>query len=81
MGTVCLSENLLPTASTRKLNGFTKALVEGLSGEGDSTKDGSITINELNLFLTEWVKKLTGGSQSPTVTIPKTVFDFPLATK
>jgi len=73
--------NLLPTASTRKLNGLTKALAKGLSGEGNSTKDGSITINELNLFLTERVKKLTGGSHSPTVTIPKTVSDFPLATK
>lgn len=58
---------------------FTKALVEGLSGKADYTGAGRITINMLDLYLSERVKELTKGRQTPTTTKPQTVPDFPVA--
>ena len=58
---------------------FTKAVVEGLSGKTDYNKKGKITINMLDLFISERVKELTKGQQTPTMTKPQTVPDFPIA--
>ncbi|KOR28815.1 hypothetical protein TI03_03860, partial [Achromatium sp. WMS1] len=58
---------------------FTKALVEGLGGKADFTRDGLITINQLDLYISERVKELTRGSQTPTTAKPKTVSDYPIA--
>jgi len=58
---------------------FTKALIEGLNQQADYTKDGTISINELDLYISERVKKLTNGDQTPTTSKPKTVPDFPIA--
>ena len=58
---------------------FTKALVEGLTGKADYTGDGAISINELDTWLADRVKKLTGNQQTPTTTKPNSVPDFPLA--
>jgi WD40 repeat protein len=58
---------------------FTKALVEGLSGKADYTGKGKITINMLELYISERVKELTKGRQTPTVTKPRTIPDFPIA--
>jgi len=44
-------------------------------------KDGKITINELDLYLSETVKKLTGGRQTPVTTKPSTIRDYPIAVK
>ena len=60
---------------------FTKALVEGLSGKADYSGKGKITINMLDLYLSERVKELTKGQQTPTTTKPQTIQDFPLAVK
>ena len=60
---------------------FTKALVEGLGGKADMTGSGRITINMLDLYLSERVKELTRGRQTPTTTKPQTVPDFPVAVK
>ena len=60
---------------------FTKALVEGLSGKADYTGKGKITINMLDLYISEKVKELTGGKQTPTTTKPQTIADFPVAVK
>ncbi|MDZ4164522.1 MAG: caspase family protein [Smithellaceae bacterium] len=60
---------------------FTKALVEGLSGKADYTGKGKITINMLDLYISEKVKELTGGKQTPTTTKPQTIADFPIAVK
>ena len=60
---------------------FTKALVEGIDGAADYTQDGRITINKLDLYLSERVKKLTGNKQTPTTTKPQTIQDFPIALK
>ncbi len=45
---------------------FTKALLEGLAGAADVLpKDGVVTVDELNLYVKERVKELTGGLQHP----------------
>jgi WD40 repeat protein len=60
---------------------FTKALVEGLDGQADLLRNGTITVSTLEAFVAERVKKLTEGQQSPTVAKPQTVPDFPIAVK
>jgi uncharacterized caspase-like protein len=60
---------------------FTKALVEGISGRAEYGGKGKITINMLDLYLSERVKELTKGQQTPATTKPSTVPDFPLAVK
>jgi len=58
---------------------FTKALVEGFTGRADYIGKGKITINMLDLYLSERVKELTGGRQTPTTAKPNTIQDFPIA--
>ncbi len=58
---------------------FTRALVEGIRGQADYTGKGKITVNMLDLYLSERVKELTKGRQTPTTTKPHTVPDFPVA--
>jgi WD40 repeat protein len=60
---------------------FTKALLEGLGGAADYNKTGRITVNMLDLYISERVKDLTGGKQTPTTTKPPNVPDFPVAMK
>jgi WD40 repeat protein len=58
---------------------FTKALIEGLNGKADFTGKGKISINMIDLYLSERVKELTQGVQTPTTTKPQTIQDFPVA--
>jgi WD40 repeat protein len=60
---------------------FTKALIEGLSGKAAYGSGPKITVNMLDLYLSERVKALTGGRQTPTTTKPANVPDFPVAVK
>jgi uncharacterized caspase-like protein len=60
---------------------FTKALVEGVAGQADYTGKGRITINMLDLYISERVKELTKGKQTPTTTKPQTIPDFPVAVR
>ncbi len=60
---------------------FTKALMEGFDGAANYTQDGRITINQLDLYLSERVKALTGNRQTPTTTKPQNITDFPIALK
>ncbi len=60
---------------------FTKALIEGLKGGADYTGSGKITINMLDLYISERVKELTRGQQPPTTAKPDTVPDYPVAVK
>jgi len=60
---------------------FTKAAVEGIEGKADYTGKGKITINMLDLYISERVKELTKGKQTPATAKPKTIPDFPLALK
>ncbi|HOU68476.1 MAG TPA: caspase family protein [Paludibacteraceae bacterium] len=43
---------------------FTKALIEGLSGNAKDA-DGNITIDELERYIREAVRKATNGKQMP----------------
>ena len=58
---------------------FTKAVVEGLSGKADFTKNGKITHKGLDYYVTERVKELTHGQQSPVAIAPNGITDFPIA--
>ncbi len=58
---------------------FTKALVESIQGKANYTGSGTITINELDLYLSERVKELTGNRQTPATRKPDTVPGFPVA--
>ena len=44
---------------------FSKAILEGLNGSADFNNDRTISLLELNLFVTERVKELTNGRQHP----------------
>ncbi len=65
--------------SNWKNGAFTKALVEGLSGKADLLGKGKITVNMLDLYISERVKELTDGQQTPTTAKPDTIPDFPIA--
>jgi hypothetical protein len=54
-------------------------LVEGLAGKADISGDGIITVSELEYWLAERVKDLTGGQQHPTTAKPNSIRDFPIA--
>lgn len=57
---------------------FTKALVEGLRGRADVRHTGRVTFKMLDLYISERVKELTHGEQTPTTGVPGTVEDFPI---
>lgn len=58
---------------------FTKAILEGLGGKADFNNSGRITHKMLDLYISERVKRLTEGAQSPVTIVPNGVPDFPLA--
>jgi uncharacterized caspase-like protein len=58
---------------------FTKGVVEGIRGKADYTSTGRITVNMLDLYVSERVKELTDGQQTPTTVKPPNVPDFPVA--
>jgi hypothetical protein len=58
---------------------FTKAILEGLAGQADFGRSGRITHKMLDLYVSERVKALTEGNQSPVTIVPRGVPDFPLA--
>jgi len=58
---------------------FTKAVLEGLSGKADAAGSGRITINMLTLYISERVKQLTHGEQTPVTEKPNIIPDFPIA--
>ncbi len=55
---------------------FTKALLEGLGGKADYSKKGRVTINMLDLYISERVKELTNNKQTPATSKPDTIADF-----
>jgi WD40 repeat protein len=61
-----------------KNGAFTKAIVEGMSGKAEF-QGGRVTVKSLDFYISERVKALTGGKQTPTTAIPPTVPDFPMA--
>ncbi len=61
-----------------KNGAFAKALIEGLSGRADLRGSGRVTVNMLDLYVSERVKELTNGMQTPATAKPATIADFPL---
>lgn len=55
------------------------AVVEGLNGKADYQKTGKITHRGLDNYVSERMKVLTKGSQSPVSIAPQGVSDFPIA--
>lgn len=58
---------------------FARALVEGMGGNADYQGEGRITISLLDRYLSKRVKELTRGRQTPIMTKPRTIHDFPVA--
>jgi WD40 repeat protein len=58
---------------------FTKALIEGLGGKADLLHNGAITLSELDAYVVNRVKDLTGGAQHAVMLRPSTVSDYPIA--
>ncbi len=58
---------------------FTKALIEALDGgKADYTSDGLVYLSEMETYILERVKSLTGGAQHPNVQKPSTIGRFPV---
>ena len=55
------------------------ALMEGLSGQADYRHEGFVTYKGLDYFVSNQVKKLTLGLQTPVTTVPIGLADFALA--
>jgi uncharacterized caspase-like protein len=58
---------------------FTKALIEGMEGAADYHGKGKITHKMLDLYMSDRVKELTDGEQSPVTQAPGGVPDFPIS--
>jgi uncharacterized caspase-like protein len=58
---------------------FTLAVVEGLSGKAERSKDGAIYLHKLDGYVTDRVKELTKGQQHPVTAKPSSIRSFPLA--
>jgi WD40 repeat protein len=58
---------------------FTRAVIEGVSGKADLARTGRITHKMLDLYVSERVKALTQGAQSPVTIVPQGIPDFPVA--
>ena len=58
---------------------FTKAVIEGMSGKADAGRTGRVTHKMLDLYVSERVKALTRGTQSPVTIVPQGIADFPVA--
>ena len=58
---------------------FTKALVEGLRGDADGKRTGSVTMKGLDYHLSVEVARLTDGRQTPVSQAPAGIADFALA--
>ena len=58
---------------------LTKGLVEGIRGKANYGGTGRITITMLDLYVSERVKELTQGQQTPATVKPSNLPDFPLA--
>jgi DNA-binding beta-propeller fold protein YncE len=57
---------------------FTKAMIEGLRGKADLRRTGRVTVNMLDLYVSERVRELTRGRQVPGSARPMTIPDFVL---
>jgi WD40 repeat protein len=56
---------------------FTKALIEAVCGKADYDGKGVITVSMMELYVSQRVKELTSGNQTPVIIKPESVRDFP----
>jgi hypothetical protein len=65
--------------------GHTSKIGAGIEGLGkykaDYDNDGTISIKEIDLYITNRVKKLTKGKQKPTTIIPNSIPDFAIGVR
>jgi WD40 repeat protein len=57
---------------------FTEALLEGLSGKADYTKDSYLFVSEIETYLSDRVSQLTYKKQKPMTTKPKAIENYRL---
>jgi uncharacterized caspase-like protein len=55
---------------------FTKAILDGLGGQADFRKEGTVTHRGLDYYVGGAVAKLTKGKQTPVTTVPTGLPDF-----
>jgi uncharacterized caspase-like protein len=60
---------------------FTKALIEGLNDPKSGDEENNITYKDLDLFISRYIPKLTGGKQHPTMVPTPNTPNFPIAKK
>jgi hypothetical protein len=53
-------------------------MLQGLAGVADFNGDGSVSMNELNLYVSDEVKALTNNQQTPVLQKPDSIRDFPI---
>jgi uncharacterized caspase-like protein len=58
---------------------FTKAVVEGLRGKADAEGNGTVSVVQLEAYVTARVRELTHGQQKPAANTLHAMVDFPLA--
>ena len=58
---------------------FTKAAIEGLSGKADFNRSGRVTVKALDFYISEEVRRLTEGRQTPVSISPRGIPDFAIA--
>lgn len=71
-------DQLSRESSQWKNGAFTHVLLSGLDGEADGNKSGRVTVKMLDLWLSEGVRTLTGGTQSTVTYKPDGFTDFPV---
>lgn len=68
--TACQGDELAWEDNRVKAGYFTRAVVSALSGQGDLDGNGLVYLNELNIYVTQTVKKLSAGKQHVRTYIP-----------
>ncbi len=58
---------------------FTRALLDGLTGKADLTRSGRVTFKGLDFYVSEEVRRLTEGRQTPVTIAPLGIPDFTVA--
>lgn len=58
---------------------FTKAILDGLAGQADFRKEGTVTHRGLDYYIGGAVTKLTKGMQTPVTTVPTGLPDFAIS--
>jgi WD40 repeat protein len=66
-------------SNEHKMGAFTVALVEALSGKAKKNTDGAVYLTQIDAYIADRVKELTGGRQHPTTSKPDTIRSFPLS--